>query len=234
VATSLDSLAHVRQSLGRAAEAEPLYVQALQMYQRLFKDGHPHIVIFMFHLADCLDDLGRGDEAIARRREALAVQRRLVPPDSPPLAWPLAQLGFALVKAGTPSAAVEAEPILRECLAIRQNALPDGHAQQWLRFTTMSLLGGALAGQAKFTEAEPLLLDGYNGMKDDPRVPPPGPATGGADRKREALERIVKLYEAWDAGDPGQGYAEKAAEWRAGLEQPDAPPPDADNPGPSP
>ena len=85
----------------------------------------------------------------------------------------------------------------------------------------MSLLGGALAGQAtelvasdpaaaqqKLLEAEPLLLEAYERIQ-----PPPSFAI----RKREALERIVKLYEAWDTAEPGNGHAAKAAEWRAKL-----------------
>ena len=36
-------------------------------------------------------------------------------------------------------------------------------------------------------------------------------------RKLNAQQRIVKLYQAWDAAEPDQGYAEKAAEWRAKL-----------------
>ena len=39
----------------------------------------------------------------------------------------------------------------------------------------------------------------------------------------EALERIIKFYEAWDAAEPGKGYAEKAAEWRAKLPEDDTP-----------
>jgi len=35
----------------------------------------------------------------------------------------------------------------------------------------------------------PLLLRGYEGMKDNPAAP--------ANRKREALERIPRFYEAW-------------------------------------
>lgn len=88
----------------------------------------------------------------------------------------------------------EAEPVVRECLAIREKAAPD----HWLRYNAMSMLGEALAGQKKYAEAEPLLLEGYEKMR------PPKPV---AFRKREALERIVKLYEAW-------GKPQRAAEWR--------------------
>ena len=30
-------------------------------------------------------------------------------------------------------------------------------------------------------------------------------------------DRLVQLYEAWDTAEPGKGYADKAAEWRAKL-----------------
>ena len=35
----------------------------------------------------------------------------------------------------------------------------------WTTFNTKSMLGGALLGQKKYAEAEPLLLKGYAGMK---------------------------------------------------------------------
>ena len=85
----------------------------------------------------------------------------------------------------------------------------------------MSVLGESLAGQAadrsltvaarieKLREAEPLLLEGYEGMNDHTDAP--------EDRKREALERIVNLYETWRAVEPETGYDAQAAEWGAKL-----------------
>jgi hypothetical protein len=64
----------------------------------------------------------------------------------------------------------EAEELLRECLALREKAHPDGS---------------------------------------------PPARTGGADRKRQALERIVQLHRAWDAAEPGKGHDEKARAWQA-------------------
>ena len=58
-----------------------------------------------------------------------------------------------------------------------------------------------MSDQGRFAEAEPLLLKGYDGMSPPPAV---------EDRKREALQRIVDLYDAW-------GKPDKAAEWRAKL-----------------
>ena len=105
----------------------------------------------------------------------------------------LAILGMCLLEQDKHA---EAEPVLRECLALRTKDAPPGH---WLVFNAMSMLGGALAGQGKYAEAEPLLLEGYEKMT---------PPEAVAYRKREALERIVELYEAWDMPD-------KAKEWRA-------------------
>ncbi len=64
----------------------------------------------------------------------------------------------------------EAEPLLREGLAIWDAKRPD----DWLRFNTQSLLGDSLLGQKKYAEAEPLLLSGYEGLKArEARIPAP-------------------------------------------------------------
>jgi len=41
-----------------------------------------------------------------------------------------------------------------------------------------------------------------------------------AARTKEALERLVKLYEDWDAAEPGRGYADLAAAYCLLLPQP--------------
>jgi tetratricopeptide (TPR) repeat protein len=92
----------------------------------------------------------------------------------------------------------EAEPLLRECLKFREEIEP----HDWTTFNTKSMLGGSLTGQKKYDEAEPLLLAGYEGMKQRAGTYRP--------RLTEAIERLVQLYDAW-------GQPEKAAEWRAKL-----------------
>jgi len=57
----------------------------------------------------------------------------------------------------------------------------------------MIALGGALAGQKKFQEAEPLLVEGYSGMKEREAKMPPAAKT----RLSEAIRRLVDLYTAW-------------------------------------
>jgi hypothetical protein len=109
----------------------------------------------------------------------------------------LASLGLYLLKQ---KRYVEAEPRLRECLAIREKQLPD----HWLRFAAVSMLGDALLGQQKYAAAEPLLLEGYDGIKQREDKIPLGFRTI---RLTEAVERIVRLYES-------TGQVEKARMWR--------------------
>jgi eukaryotic-like serine/threonine-protein kinase len=65
------------------------------------------------------------------------------------------------------------------------------------------MLGGSLLGQKKYAEAEPLLLVGYEGMKQrEANIPQEDKA-----RLAESLERLAQLYDGW-------GKKDKADEWR--------------------
>jgi len=93
--------------------------------------------------------------------------------------------------------------MIRECLTIREQALPD----DWSTFNAKSMLGGALLGQKKYAEAEPLLLDGYRGMQTrQATIPPPG-----RPRLPETMERLAQLYAA-------TGNQAEAVAWRSKLE----------------
>ena len=95
---------------------------------------------------------------------------------------------------------------LAESEALAREAFEFDLKQQtkdWHHYRTESLLGASLAGQKKYAEAEPLLLEGYQGLlarKDVIAIP---------DRYylERAREWLVQLYVAW-------GKPEKAAEWR--------------------
>ena len=69
------------------------------------------------------------------------------------------------------------------------------------------MLGGALLGQKKYAEAEPLLLAGYEGLKKDEKAIPPQ----GKINIPNAIQRLVKLYDA-------TGKKDEAAKWRKELE----------------
>ena len=99
----------------------------------------------------------------------------------------------------------EAEPLARECLTLREKEIPD----DWRTFNARSLLGGSLLGQKKYAEAEPLLISGYEGLKQrEDKIPPTGEM-----RPQEAIERLVQLYEE-------TGRSDQAAEWKKQLAEP--------------
>ena len=98
----------------------------------------------------------------------------------------------------------DAEPMLRDCLAVRAKKEPDA----WTTFNARSLLGESLLIQKKYAEAEPLLVQGYEGMKQREAKMP----AQSRQFLTEAVERLVQLYEA-------TGQNAKAAEWRKKREE---------------
>jgi eukaryotic-like serine/threonine-protein kinase len=148
----------------------------------------------------------RSAEAEPLRRDTLGRRRKTDTPDSPLLAADLSRLGWNL---RNQSKWPEAETLLRECLAIRVKAIPD----DWSRFNAMSLLGGALLGQGRYAEAEPLVAPGYEGMKArEAKITAPNKPY-----LSKAAERVVRLYEAW-------GKRDEAAAWKEKLGLADLPP----------
>ncbi len=145
--------------------------------------------------------------------EQLPRARKALPKDSPQLAGLLAQIGVGLLEQ---KKWTEAEPLLRECLAIREKVQPDA----WSTFNTNSVLGGALLGQKKYAEAEPLLIGGYEGMKRrENTIPEPAKA-----RLPEAVERLVQLYEAMDRKDEAAKYRKELDAIKAAQKTPEKQP----------
>ena len=140
---------------------------------------------------------GKTAEAAKLIDELLAKARQKLPKDSPKLGEQLTMIGRTPLEM---KEFAEAEPLLRESLAIREKAEPD----TWTTFDTQSMLGGALLGQKKYADAGPLLLKGYEGMKAREKTIPPQ----GNTRLPEALDRLVGLYTATDKPD-------EAKTWRA-------------------
>ena len=73
-----------------------------------------------------------------------------------------------------------------------------------MQTNTKSMLGGALLGQKKYADAEPLLLAGYEGMKQREAMIPAQAKV----RIHEALDRLIDLYTATNKPD-------EVRKWRA-------------------
>jgi tetratricopeptide (TPR) repeat protein len=194
--TTLHCLAWAYRTAGRMDEAVRLFGQASEQRAQRLGPDHPETLNTVASLATTLAAARQWDRAVSVCRGLLDAQARRVPTGHPDRAETLTVLGTCLLEVGRPA---EAEPVLRECLAIREKKQPD----KWTTFHAKSLLGGALAGQQKYAEAEPLLLAGYEGMEGRAKtIPPPGQF-----RLTEARERLVQFYDAW-------GKKDQAAVWR--------------------
>jgi len=146
------------------------------------------------NLADVLERLRPADAEPLFRRALEGLRKH--EKDSLRLASAQAGYGYHLLKRGRWA---EAETLLRESSAIHEKIRLD----HWSRFDTLSCLGAALQGQRRFGEAEPLLLRGYEGMKQrEAKIP----ALYKNDLA-EAADRITRLYEA-------TCRAEEARAWR--------------------
>jgi hypothetical protein len=138
-------------------------------------------------------------KAIALFDDFLEDKKRRLGSGHPRLASYAPDIGSSLT---THNQHAAAEPLLRESLAISVKAQPDG----WFTFDTKAILGASLLGQKKYNDAEPLLKEGYEGMKRLEKVIPPRRMF----RLTEALERLVQLYDA-------TGNAAEAGRWRKEL-----------------
>jgi eukaryotic-like serine/threonine-protein kinase len=206
---SLNNVASLLKDQNKLAEAEAYYCEALVILREALPAGHPDIAISLRNLADLYATQGKTNEAVPLLREVLESSRAALPKDSPELAGQLATVSLTLL---TLKAWDEAEPLIHEALTIREKVQPDA----WTTFNTKSMLGGALLGQKKFAESEPLLLAGYEGLKQrETTIPEQSKVL----RLPEALERLVQLYTDWHTAEPDKGYDAKAAEWQQKLDE---------------
>jgi tetratricopeptide (TPR) repeat protein len=178
-------------NLGEPSQAVGEYERALALREAMQRANDPET-------AECRNQLAVAYRLAGRAGEGGRLFDRS--PDSASRADALAVRGATLLLQKQPE---EAALKLRECLTIREKLQPD----DWRTFDAKSVLGEALLDQHKFAEAEPLLVSGYEGMNQRrDKVPPEG-----REHVTKALERLVKLYEAWGKND-------ELMKWRIELE----------------
>ena len=194
-----DSLASAYRRAGKISLAIPLQEETLRLAKRKMGPDHHHTLMFMSNLAEMCSDSKRWTEAISLQEEALKLARATLGSDNTETLTFMNRLARAYLDT---ERFTDAEMISRECLNIREAKKPD----DWLRFHTMSQLGGALGGERKYADAEPVVIAGHDGMKAREAKMP---ATAKKDLA-DSEARIIPFYEAW-------GKTEKVAEWRAKL-----------------
>jgi tetratricopeptide (TPR) repeat protein len=198
---TMNNLALAYRDCGRLPEALTLYEETLTRSRTKLGPNHPFTLQVTKNLAAAYQAAGRLSEALPLFEAALKGRQAQLGPDHPDTLDSMSQFARACLVANP----AQAETLLLQALAILDKKFPDG----WQSFETRSLLGASLLGQKKYAQAEPFLLQGYEGMKArEAKIP--------ALNKRnlhEAGTRIVTLYNAW-------GKADKVEEWTKKLDSP--------------
>jgi tetratricopeptide (TPR) repeat protein/predicted Ser/Thr protein kinase len=137
---------------------------------------------------------GRYDAAEQQLRTALALHEALGKGRKPDAAITLERLGRVLMAKGQ---FADAEPILRECLELRRQALGTNH---WLTYHAENDWGVCLARLGRYNAAEEALTASHAGLLE----------AFGAEHEhtQTARDRLAGLYEAW-------GRPAEAARWQA-------------------
>ncbi|MEM7349726.1 MAG: serine/threonine-protein kinase [Acidobacteriota bacterium] len=222
----------------RFGEAEEHYRRALEMRQSLLDPGHPEVGRNLRHLGDLFVEQARFDAAIEVYRQACEVferegeghdlrdclhslgwtrinhgdyagavpvferliplQHRVLKPEDPALATDLLGLGVSLLRSGDPQGA---ESYLQQALAIRLGVSATREDRDRIA-SAQGLLAECLIDLERYREAEPLAIDALSDLS----------TYGDADaRSRQALQRIIRLYEAWGRPDQTTLFRQRLA-----------------------
>ena len=152
LSSSLNYLALLYESQGRYSEAEPLYLQAVEIDRRSLPEDHPSLATHLNNLALLYKSQGRYSEAEPLYLQAVEIDRRSLPEDHPSLATHLNNLALLYKSQGRYS---EAEPLYLQALEINRRSLPEDHPSLARDFNN---LAGLYESQGRYSEAEPLYL----------------------------------------------------------------------------
>jgi tetratricopeptide (TPR) repeat protein len=199
----MNNLGLALMSLERTDEAVPLFEKTLAGKESLLPPDHPSTFNSINNLANAYDYVERYEEAEALHQRSVTVAMQgsssgQITQQAAIVMGMLARNQFLQGKYQ------EAEEMCRKALPPLVETAPD----DWRSFEAMSILGAALVGQSEFAEAEPLLIDGYEGLAETRSSIPPF----AKQRPLEAIKRLIELYESW-------GKPDKMATWQAKLDK---------------
>ncbi len=159
------------------------YQKSIDMFAGLHGEDHIRVARVLNNLGYFWKKRDEPEKAQPMFRRALEIFRKVFEePDHPILG--IAANNLASILNATQEYE-EAEQLAREAVGI----LTKRHgADFWRTAVARSVLGASLAGQGRFDEAEPLLVDSYPIIAEEKK---------GMFYPVEALGRLVDLYEAW-------------------------------------
>ncbi len=153
LAATLMEMGQLHHRRGQDADAEALYLAAIDLYQKSSGDHRRALADTMERLAVAYSQQAKYAQAAPMLQETLRLQQQLLPKDHPDLAGNQASLAEAWRQLGRHAAA---ETLYRESLASMQRSLGDRHPHV---ATVMNNLARTLKALGNFAAAERLHLN---------------------------------------------------------------------------
>ncbi|WP_035357922.1 tetratricopeptide repeat protein [Edaphobacter aggregans] len=158
------------------AGAETLGRLVLEIRTRVLGAEHSDTLQSQNILASLFEEEGKYAEADPLFTRVIEVRQRVLGPKNPDTLDAIAHFGELRIDQARYT---EAEAMLRGCLDIQKQTMPSDYR----RYLTETLLGASLAGNHKYVEAEPLLVGGYEGIKQN--------AAAVSDLSRQKMKKSV-------------------------------------------
>ena len=206
---TLHNLASAYQDAGKLPQAIELFERVCDAQMKTLGADHPATLNTHGNVAGAYEAAQQFDKAEACRQKWLALLKRKSGDKPSVYADELASLGLDLLRQ---KKYPDAEPILRECLGLREKLLEKKQSAPWRIANVKSMLGESLLGQKKVAAAEPLLVTGYEGLKRDEKAVP---EESRQMRMTEAIQRLIDLATATNRQDDVRRWEAEQAKYRA-------------------
>src|SRR5579884_1176749 len=135
------------------SQAEPLYQDALRIYQKALGPEHPSTATTMDALASLYQAQGRYEQAEPLYQDALRIYQKALGPEHPSTAATMHALASLYQAQGRYE---QAEPLYQDALRISKKAEGPEHPST---ATTMHALASLYQAQGRYEQAEPLYQD---------------------------------------------------------------------------
>ncbi len=152
LATSLNNLALLYDLQGEYEQAESLYVQAIELYQTLLEEQHPHVASLLDNLAGLYYSRGKYKEAEPLFLRALELRKTLLGEQHPDVATSFNNLALLYKSQGRYELA---ELLYFQALKLRKTLLGEQHPHVASSLNNLALLYSL---KGKYEQAESLYL----------------------------------------------------------------------------
>jgi tetratricopeptide (TPR) repeat protein len=192
VAQTLNNLAFLYVDMGNTERAIELSREAVAIFRAAYPGDHPEIAYSTQNLAGWLVETDNYEAAEPLFREALQMNQRLFDPGNADIA--ITQTGMAILylRSARATAALE---MAEAAYAPLVESYGQDH---WRTAWALATQGAAMSQLGNYSESEPLLLQSYEELGNNPGARPVHVET--------ARRYLVELYTAWDRPDEAARY----------------------------